>query len=156
MQTPNDCALLITAPITERDFLSDLHHPNKDFVKNWAKTQRLASDADLTDAALWNIYSFKMKDFILETAAEIESFGVKIVFNAKLENLRQIFAEKKIIILEAYWFSPEFEVSDFYNPSSFVKNLCESDEMVAKVLREALFATETGLSAFSDFFNVCE
>ena len=145
MQTPNDFALLITAPLTEEDFLSDLYNLNKDFVKNWAENQRLANDGNLTDKKLWEIYSSKVKDFVLRTTDEIESLGVSVVFKTKLEDLQQIFLNKKVITVEAHWFSPKLKVEDFHNLTSFVEKLFESDEAAAKALRETMFFKKINL-----------
>jgi hypothetical protein len=150
MQTPNDCALLITIPLTEHDFLSDLQSSDKDFVKNWAEIQRLARDEDLTDTALWEIYSSRVRDYVLGSADEIKSLGVRVVFNTTLEDLAEVFLEKEVITLEAHWFSPKLKVEDFKDPNSFVKSLSESDEMVAKALRKNLFSNKTDLSSFSE------
>jgi len=149
MQTPSDCAFLITVPLTDRDFLSDLHNPDKDFVKNWADNQRLASDEDLTDAALWTIYSARVRDFVLKAADEIQSLGVEVNFNTKRQDLSDVFLKKKVVTLEAHWFSPKLGVEDFYNPDNFVKTLSESNRIVAKALRQILFAGES--SSFGKF-----
>jgi hypothetical protein len=136
---PSDCALLITAPLTEVDFLSDLGSSDKDFVKNWSKNQRLASDEILTDEELWKIYSSRIKDFILNEVEEIRTLGAKVFFDVKLGDLEAIFSEQKVITLEAHWFSPPLEAADFINWSIFLERVFRSDEIVAKALREVLF-----------------
>lgn len=150
MQTPNDCALLFTVPLDERNFLSDLHKAEKDFVKNWAENQRLASDENLTDAALWTIYSKKVRDFVLRAADEIASLGVAVFFDTRRGDLTEIFRQKKVVTLEAHWFSPKLELNDFYNPADFIENLRESSETVAKALRHELFSGDFEKFGFAE------
>lgn len=139
--TPNDCALLITAPLTKVDFFSDLRNSRKDFAKQWVKTQRLANDQDIVDEDLWEIYSAKVANFVLRITEEIKSLGVKVIINAKFDHFIEALLEKKAVTLDAHWFSPKLELSDFYDFSIFTKRLVESDKIVAKVLRKLLFPT---------------
>jgi hypothetical protein len=138
--TPNDCALLITAPLTKEDFLFDLIDSEADFVKNWARSQQLASDKILTDEDLWGIYSVKVKDFVLKIVDEIKSFGVKVILNAESGDLNDVFLEKKVVTLEAHWVSPKIDPTDFHDFDNFLKRLYKSDEIVARVLRKLVFS----------------
>jgi hypothetical protein len=135
--TPNDCALLITIPLTEEDFLSDYNeNSEKDFIKGWAKNQI----GELKEEELWEIYVSRIRDFVVKIADEIRSLGVEVVFNAGLGDLTTIFLKKKVITLAAHWFSPKLAVTDFYDLNRFVEKLFESEELYAKVLRQVVFS----------------
>jgi hypothetical protein len=153
IQKPSDCAFLITAPLTEKSFRSDLHNPHKDFVKNWAANQRLASDEELTDANLWEIYAYGVSGFILKTAEEIKLLGATVIFDAKLSDLSQILTERKVVTLEAHWFTPKLEVEDFFCPESFVEQFTKANNLFIKALREALLSSGFEVNFFAKTFD---
>lgn len=139
MQTPNDCALLLTLPLTREAFLSDLDQgSSKDFVKHWSKIQRLAKRVQLTDAELWNIYADRVVGFVERIADEVASAGVQVIFSARARDLVDLSRRKQVLTLVAHWVSPKLQVSDFHDFNRFAKALASSDALVAQALRAHL------------------
>lgn len=131
--SPHNCALAFTIPLTEEDFLHDLHSGlGKDFVNRYAR-----ENAGIRKELLWKYYK-PQADLALEIADEVKHLGVKTVFNLRLNELNAFIMDSDIVALVAHWRPPTFTADDLINPASLVVKIKESKNEAAELLRSQL------------------
>jgi hypothetical protein len=132
---PHNCALAFAVPLTEEDFLRDLHFGSgKDFVKRYAQ-----DNARIRKELLWKYYK-PQANLALEIADEVKRLGVKTVFNLKLNQLNSLLMNSDIVTVVAHWRPPTFNTGYLLNPSSLISKIKESKLEAVEFLRFHLSA----------------
>jgi hypothetical protein len=134
--SPSDCALAIAVPLDREEFLAALGPESSRDFPRWYAGQR--GGAALLDVAVWKLFWEREGERILALARDVESLGVRVVFQCRLADVAELARQKTVVTLLAHWHSGALQQEHVTDPAQFLHRLRHEEHPVVRQLYAAL------------------
>jgi hypothetical protein len=154
---PDKCAALVALPLDKEQFLQKLRSGEEG---NFAKCFRSDGRAKLPDDTVAQLYERNI-DLARSVLAEVRTLGVRVVTNARPEDLANLLPAYRVLTLFAHSRDARFLESDIVDLQLILGELEMPDSMLSKLISEfrrgcpSVRAPELGAPIYEavDFLN---